>query len=292
MFKIVNNYEELFNTIIKINGENPIMIDFNCEYNTKSNINGKIPISNKYFLSVLSNESEEVNKFFSYITDETRSEYPFNKDSGIDYSMGIEIEQILNMDILNSSIKEVSYYLQEFLKISSESNGDIFFIIDIKFMVEFEIMMRQKSQPNHLIEMILWVLKNKIDGIILIDPHDFVGNNSNMLYVQLESCLKNYNPNKYRIGLENYILVYRDINDSVIETVYWNILFPGIKISKFIEKIKSPYDETNFDIVQINNKNCFLYKIKIFDCIEKNLLNLENEPGIIIEPIDRLKIFI
>lgn len=291
MFIIVKNYEELFNTIIKINSENPIMIDFNCEYNTKSNINGKIPISNKYFLSVLSNEIEEVNKFFSYITDDTRSEYPFNKESGIDYSISIDMEQILNMDILNSSIKEISYNVEEFLKISNESNGNIFFIIDIKFIVEFELMTRQKSQPNHLIEMMLWKLKNKIDGIILIDPNNFIGNNSNMLYLQLESCLKNHNYSKSD-KLDNYILVYRDINDSVIETVYWDILFPEIKISKFIEKIKSPYDNTHFDIVQINNKDCFLYKIKLLNCIDKNLLNLENDPGIIIQPIDRLKILI
>jgi hypothetical protein len=192
---------------------------------------------------------------------------------------------------MSSSLKEISYCLGEFLKVVSESNGEIFFIVDIKFLVDFEIMTRQNSQPNHLIEMILWFLKNKTDGIILLDTNDLVKDNSNMLYIQLEYCLKkSFGSNKY--DLDKNILVYRDTDDSVVESVYWNVLFPEIKISKFIEKIKSPYDDTNFDIVQINNKNCFLYKIKLSDCIGKNLLNLENEPGIIIEPIDRLNIFV
>ena len=290
MFETIKNYAELFNTIIRINNDNPIFFDFNCEFNTKSNIQGKIPISNKYFLSILPTDSEEINKFFSWISDGSREEYPFDKKSNIDYSLGIEMEQFLNMDILNSSLRELDYCLEEFLKIVAESNGEIYFIIDIKFLMEFEVLTRQKSQPNHLIEMILWVLKNKIDGVILFDSNEIVKNNSNMLYIQFESCIKNFNPIKY--NLDKNILVYRNSADTVVESVYWNVLFPEIKISEYdSEKIKSPYDNTYFQIVKINGQECFLYKINLLNCINKNLINLENEPGIIIEPIDRLNIF-
>ena len=218
MFPVVKSYDELFNTLIKINNEDPIMVDFNCEYNTKSNISGKIPISNKYFLSILSTESEDVSKFFSFISDGMGTEYPFKKSDGIDYSMVIEPEQFFNMDIYGSSLRELNHLVGEFLKVVMESNGEICFIIDIKFIIDFEIHTKQSKQPNHLVEMILYLLAGRIDHIVLIDSNGVIKNNSNMLYIQFESCLKNFNPNKYQ--LDKNILVYRKTADSVVETVY------------------------------------------------------------------------
>ena len=42
--------------------------------------------------------------------------------------------------------------------------------------------------------------------------------------------------------------------------------------------------------MRIDDKTYFVKKIKIFDCIDKNLFDLDNNPGIIIDPLDRLYI--
>lgn len=291
MSTIVSTYNELFNLLIKMNGENTQLVNFICTYNTNNNIHCKIPMSNKYFLTLIDNSNFDVINFFSYINDDTRIvSFPFEKKNNIDYSLMLESTQFYNIELQNSFLTEISLNLDKFFKIVKESSGEINLIIDIKFLIDFELLTKQKSQSNHLIDAIIWKLKNnKINSCIIIDPDNIIKNCSNMLYIQLESCLINFDKTKY--DFNKNLVVFKSIDDSIVETVYWNVLLPEMKISEVINKIKSPFDNTYFDIVKINEKYCFLYNISIKDCIGKNLLNLNNEPGIIIEPIDRLCIY-
>lgn len=73
-----------------------------------------------------------------------------------------------------------------------------------------------------------------------------------------------------------------------MENVYWNVLEPNIKITEFIGKVKSPFDNSYFNLMKICEKTYFVKQIDILDCIDKNLYTLGNEPGIIIDPLDRL----
>ena len=286
MFKVFNNIDNLFNNIVITNNIDPI-------YPTKTN--ESIPISNKYFLTILDSKNEDIKSFFDYIDDNTRTlEYPFKKNKNINYSFMIELEQCYQIDIENSNLKELSYNLDIFFQIVDESEGEIVFVIDINYLIE-NFINSKKISPNHLIDFILWKLQKKVTYISILDSTTTVTKYNNLLFAQLETCFKKCNLSKY--NLDQNLLVYKNISEEVYENVYWSLLYPEMKITQNKQKIKSPYEnededgKSEFHIVMINNKECFLGKINLSDIINKNLLNLNNDPGIIIEPSDRINIF-
>lgn len=282
MCNIFTNYEELFDTMIKINGENPLWL-----YNKKNN---SLPVSNKYFLTMLYDKNIDVLSFLNHIDDSERKlEYPFVKKDNIDYSFMIENVQIYNIDLKNSSLLTVSNNLDEFLSVTKESEAEIILVLDINYLIDFFVITKKKSQPNHLFDLIIWKLKNKLSHILILDNSNIIINPNNMLCTQLEKCLKNNSNNS---NFDKKMLVFKDTSESVIENVYWNLFYPEMKISEYIEKIKSPYDDSYFDIVQINDKICYLYEVCFKDIIIKNIMNLKSQPGILIEPLDRLNIFV
>jgi hypothetical protein len=280
MFRVFNNIDNLFNNIVITNIEDPI-------YTNKTN--ESIPISNKYFLTILDNKKDEIKSFFDYINDNTRTlEYPFKKNKNIDYSFMIEQEQFYQIDLDNSNLKEISDNLDNFFQIVKESDGEIVFVLDLNYLFE-NFNKSKNTSPNHLVDFILWKLKNKVTYILLLDSNMVVKKYNNLLFVQLETCFINWDLSKY--DLDKNILVYKNVNEEVYENIYWNLLYPEIKIMEHIQKIKSPFGESEFNLVKINDKECFLSKINLLDVVDKNLLNLHNDPGIIIEPIDRINIF-
>lgn len=280
MITIYSNTDDLINSMIKINSS--------WVLNKKSN---KLPISCKYYLTILDVDLDpETNSFFKYIEDEERIlEYPFKKDNSINYSMMLEIEQFYNIE-LNSklTIKDISNNIDLFMEIVSESNGKIVFVLDIDYLSKFIVKLKNNSQPNHLIDMILFKLRNQtkseISEILILDKNNIIKNKSNILYLQLKMCLKNEN-----IDLEDKsIMVYKPIDEILINNVFWNILYEPINITEQMKKIKSPYDETYYTILEINGAKCFVQKTILRDIVQKNLFDLDKNPGIIIEPIDRL----
>ena len=282
MCNIFTNYEELFDTMIKINGENPLWL-----YNKKNN---SLPVSNKYFLTMLYDKNIDVLSFLNHIDDSERKlEYPFVKKDNIDYSFMIENVQIYNIDLKNSSLLTVSNNLDEFLSVTKESEAEIILVLDINYLIDFFVITKKKSQPNHLFDLIIWKLKNKLSHILILDNSNIIINPNNMLCTQLEKCLKNNSNNS---NFDKKMLVFKDTSESVIENVYWNLFYPEMKISEYIEKIKSPYDDSYFDIVQINDKICYLYEVCFKDIIIKNIMNSNSQQGILVEPLDRLNIFV
>jgi hypothetical protein len=283
MFRVFNNIDNLFNNLVITNNEDPIFT---------SKTNESIPISNKYFLTILDNKNDDIKSFFDYINDDTRAlQYPFKKNINIDYSFMVEFEQFYEIDLENSNLKEISDNLDIFFQIVEQSGGEIFFVLDINYLIQ-NFINSTKISPNHFIDFILWKLKSKVTYISILDSNNTVTKYNNMLFAQLETCFINYDLSKY--NLDKHLLVYKNVNEEVYENVYWNLLYPEIKITKNKEKIKSPYEEkeeSEFSIVEINNKECFLAKITLSDIIYKNLLNLDYNPGIIIQPIDRINIF-
>jgi hypothetical protein len=201
----------------------------------------------------------------------------------------IENVQIYNIDLKNSSLLTVSNNLDEFLSVTKESEAEIILVLDINYLIDFFVITKKNSQPNHLFDLIIWKLKNKLSHILILDNSNIIINLNNMLCTQLEKCLKNKSNNS---NFDKKILVFKDTSESVIENVYWNLFYPEMKISEYIEKIKSPYDDSYFDIVQINDKICYLYEVCFKDIIIKNIMNLNSQPGILIEPLDRINIFV
>jgi len=283
MALIYNNKDELFNKLLKINQENPYYLN---------NKKDSIPISNKYYLSILDDNNILIKNFFDYINDNERiKQYPFQKDLSIDYSFILEEEQFYRINLKESNLNELSNNLDQFYKIILDSNAEVSFIIDIEYLLNFIMESKLNLIPNHLLDFLLWKLeKYKINNLLILDEKNICKNNLNMLYYQLEACLKNFNNSKY--NLDKTISVYRKIEDSVIETVYWNMFYPEFKITKYIKKIISPISDDEFDLVQINNKESFYLKLKILDIIDKNLFELHLNHGIVIDPSERLNILL
>lgn len=284
MVSIYNNATNLVNSMIKANSS------WIKTSNEKLN---KLPISCKYFLSILDIINDiEIGNFFSYMNDETRTiEYPFIKEDNIDYSMMLEIEQFYNIELNgNNTIKDISKNIDYFIDIVKQSNGKIIFIIDIDYLLKFMVNLKNELKPNHLIDMILYKLMNitniEITDIFIMDKFDIVKNHNNLFYNQLEMCVKKTN----LTYTNKNIVVYKNSDENLIENVYWKLLESNIKITEHIQKIKSPYDNSYFNLVKINDTNCFVKKINICECIDKNLFNLDNKPGIIIDPLDRFNI--
>jgi len=291
MVSIYNNTDDLINSMIKINSE---LIKINV------NKSKKLPISCKYYLTIFDLIDDiEINKFFSYITDETRTiEYPFIRDNNIDYSMMLEIDQFYNVDLCcDETIKNISNNIDYFIDVVNQSNGKIIFILDICFLLNFMIKMKNISKANHIIDLIIYKLSNlskmtnsniiNVSEILILDRQNIIKNPENLFYIQLKySLMKNITTQN-----ERYIHVYKDTDETIVKNVYWNVLDPCIKISEYISQIKSPFDDNSyFSLVKINDKQYFVKKINVNDCIDKNLFDLDNNPGIIIDPIDRLYI--
>lgn len=282
MVVIFNSVQDLANSMVKINSSWVKEVS-----NSKLN---KFPISCCYFLTLLDTSNDnEINDLFIYINDETRTvEYPFAKDIQTDYSLMMEPDQFYNINLnnINTNIKNISDNIDEFLNIVNESDGKIIFVLDILYLVNFIIELKKKSIPNHLIDMILYKLTNstKISEIYILDKQSIITNTSNLLYTQLKMCI---NKNIDEID-EKTIVVYKDIDETLIENVYWNILDPDIKITEYLGKVQSPYDNSYFNLMKIDEKKYFVKQIDISDCVDKNLYTLNDNPGIIIHPVDRL----
>ena len=279
MVSVLNNTTDLINSMIQVNSSWIKITDEKLK---------KLPISCKYFLTIFDMEGDiEIKNFFSYINDDTRTiEFPFTKNNKIDYSMMLEIEQFYNIDLnKNQTIKEIGKNIDEFINIVNKSNGKIVLSIDIEYLINFIIKMNTESKPNHLVDMILYKLSN-ISEIFVLDRSNIIPNNSNLFYLQLKKCI-----GRVVNDLEQTnIVVFKSVDESVDTNVYWNVLEPGV-IDEWIGKIKSPYDsDSYFNLVKINGKEYFVKKISIQECLKKNLFELDKNPGIIIDPIDRFNI--
>jgi len=285
MVSVFNNTCDLINSMIQVNSI--IELNSSCIKITENSLK-KLPISCKYYLTIFNVENDiEIQKFYSYMNDDTRTiEFPFEKKNEIDYSMMLEAEQFYNINLnKNLTIKEIGKNIDTFINIVNESNGSIVLSIDIEYLIDFIVKMKTDSIPNHLIDMILYKLSN-ISEIFILDRSNIIPYHSNLFYLQLEKCMKK---SKNNIKSRN-IVVCKSIDESVETNVYWNILESG-KIDEWLGKIKSPYDSCSyFNLVKINGKEYFVKKISIQECLEKNLFELDRNPGIIIEPVDRFNI--
>jgi hypothetical protein len=282
MVKVFNKVEDLVNSMIKINSSWIKITDEKLK---------KLPISCKYFLTVMDMKNDKITEFFEYLSDETRMiEYPFVKENDIDYSMMLEMEQFYNLDLNNKdTIKDISNNIDEFLQIVSESNGKIVFVLDIDHLINFLVKTKNQSIPNHLLDMILFKLSthdnSPISEILILDKNNTVKNNNNLLFIQLKMLMKE---NILEMEKDNKdLIIYKNINDGLTDNTYWNVLTPKIKITEHICQVQSPINGEYFNLMKINNDECFVKKISASECVKNNLFDANNNE-IIIDPIDRI----
>ena len=108
---------------------------------------------------------------------------------------------------MKSNIKTISDDLTFINKIKKESNGEIIFFFDICYLINFLTICRNKSIPNHLIDMLLQELtKINPSNIIILDQFAFWEHN-NYLYWKFSSIISKLplNTNFARFNLLEFV---------------------------------------------------------------------------------------
>lgn len=280
MFSIYTGSEtnKLFNHLYEINNKDLLYLN---QYN--------IPISNKYYITLVPNQNEPWNSFFSYIFDETREiECPFLLNTNINTGLKWDQEQFYSIKLEESNITQLSNDLEQVYDAVSESDGQITFILDIDYLIKFLIKCEKNNTPAHIFDFILLKLKKfNLENIIIFD-FDNKYSKTNLLYEQIKINFKitNFFDSEF---ITDEITVYKKLIDNELN-IYWNLINPLDQI-ELNEKINT--ETISHDLIEIfhgkiNNTETFISKIKISDVINKNIFELENNPGIILDPLDKI----
>lgn len=275
---IINDYNQLFNLLYEINSKNLI---YTNRYN--------IPISNKYWITLIDKDNGQFGDFFKYIFDDKREIEPnFTPLTNTDMNLKWDKEQFYFIELYKSNISILENELDEVNEIINDSNASSILLIDINYLINFLIDCKEKQIPVQIYDYLLFKLKKfNLDQIIIFDE-DNKYSKTNLLYKQID-CLLNKTKKFIQILSEDSeeIYVYKNLDDNELN-IYWKISNPDDLI------IKKKIVETNFNsnikfyYGNINHVESFISKIRISEIINKNIFELENDPGIIIDPIDKI----
>ncbi len=283
MFSIFDNSNKLFNYLYETNNKDLLYLN---EYN--------IPISNKYFITLVNTQDEPFESFFSYILDETREvACPFALDENNKTNIGLkwDSEQFYSIILGEKSLKQIENDIEQVYSDVQESNANVYLILDINYLINFLIIGEKAKVPVHIFDFLLLKLRKfNFDSIIIYDDNNNY-DKSNLLYEQIKTNFKIINKSQSELFL-NEIQVYKKIDSNDLD-IYWNMTNPNdiIEIKQQVNKTDNINENsTNIDFAfgLVNGSEAFVSKIKILDIIEKNIFELETNPGIILDPLDKI----
>ncbi len=279
-FKTFSLDSQLFNYLFEINSKDLIYLN---QY--------KVPISNKYYITLVDSNSNPFANFFSYIFDDTReTELLIDLDPKTNTNLKWDKEQFYFIDLEGQkNLVELESELNEVKSIINESVGKTVLIIDIEYMIEFLIQAEKSNIPVQIYDFLLFQLKKFDFEEIIIYNKDFQYSEPNLMFEQFKL---NFNIiSKSNVELfKKEIIVYKKLNDNPLN-IYWNVT-NSMDIIDFKQQIQ--LDDTNnisnseYWIGLVNNSESFITKINILDTIEKNIFDLKNNPGIVLDPLDKI----
>ncbi len=280
MFNVYNNPDKLFNYLNEINNKDLLYLN---EYN--------IPISNKYFITLVNLQDEPFESFFSYIFDDTREVLcPFVIEENNKNTTGLkwDSEQFYSIILGEKSLFQLEKDIEQVYSDVEESNANVYLLIDINYLMNFLIIGEKAKVPVHIFDFLLLKLKKfNFDSIIIYDENNNY-DASNLLYEQIKLNFRIINKFESEIFTKE-IKVYKKIDSNELD-IYWNMTnFNDIIDVKQQVKFDNQYDnQVDFSYGLVNGSESFISKIKIIDIIDKNIFELENNPGIILDPLDKI----
>jgi len=286
MFSIFNNPDKLFNYLSETNNKDLLYLN---EYN--------IPISNKYFITLVNLQDEPFESFFSYIFDETREvTCPFVLEENNKSVTGLkwDPEQFYSIVLGEKNLKQIENDIEQVYSDVQESNANAYLILDINYLINFLIIGEKAKVPVHIFDFLLLKLKKfNFDSIIIYDENNNY-DESNLLYEQIKTNFKIINKFESEMFTRE-IQVYKKIDSNDLD-IYWNMTnFNDVIDIK--QQVKTPNNNDDDDNIEsqnsfsfglVNGSESFISKIKILDIIEKNIFELESNPGIILDPLDKI----
>ncbi len=280
-FNIYNDFNELINELYRFNSSDLIYMD---KYN--------LPVSNKYYLSVVDNSdsNSKFKNFFDYAFDKTRTlEKNFIVNPDTDVKVDWEEEQFYMINLGEKSLKELDNEISQLINVIVESNTQLTLIIDINYLINFIKKYKQNNQQIHIYDWLLYKLNNcSISNIIIYDESSKYQLN-NLLYKQMETVLlKNYISD-----YDNKIMVIKNFDDQ-LDNVYWKIIKENNTQIECIKEIKSESssDSEVYYYGTILNKEFYICKTNVPNIIKKNIFELNDNPGIVLDPIEKIKYLI
>jgi hypothetical protein len=282
MFSIYNNPDKLFNYLSETNNKDLLYLN---EYN--------IPISNKYFITLVNLQDEPFESFFSYIFDETREiTCPFVLEENNKSITGLkwDSEQFYSIVLGEKSLTQLENDIEQVYSDVEESNANVYLLIDINYLINFLIIGEKAKVPVHIFDFLLLKLKKfNFDSIIIYDESNNY-TESNLLYEQIKTNFRIINKYESEI-FKKEIKVYKKIDSNDLD-IYWNITnFNDIIDIK--QQVKAPdceESESGFSFGLVNGSESFISSVQILDIIGKNIFELENDPGIILDPLDKINL--
>lgn len=288
-FTVYNDYNALFNKLYDINAIDTHIIQ---EYN--------VPVSTKYFITIMNPQDVIFNSFNDFINDDERkiaSPFNFNSLDKVAYALEFEKEQFFQIDVKNSNIIKLNLEFEQLNNIIEECNhlygrGSLIFVLDIDFLINLIIESNKNNIPTHIVDFLIFKFSQllKLESILILDINNKYHPN-NLLYEELKySCL--INTNKYINKFPYNIIIFKSVDD-LPEYVYWNLLSDINLIDSKICVIKSPIRNIKYvELVLMNNKQYFKTCVNIYDILNTNVFTLVDKPGIVLDVIDKINLII
>lgn len=280
-FSIINDSTELFNLLFQINNKNLLFLN-----------EAYVPISNKYYITILDTKQKPFSDFFNYIFDETREiEPPFIVDPDTDTKLKWDKEQYYFIELGEKNFFELENDLAIVHSEISDSNGSTILLIDIDYLINHLIECAESDIPTHIYDFLLFQLKKfNFESVIIFDSTNEY-NKSNLLYEQIKLNFNVINKSESKFNQEQ-LQVYNKI-DSMQLNIFWNMINQlDVVIEKKVVQLESDLNSgTTYWYGYVNNTESFISKVKIIDIIDKNIFELNKNSGIILDPLDKIYYF-
>lgn len=280
-FRIYNDFNELINELYRFNSSDLIYMD---KYN--------LPVSNKYYLTIVNNfeTTSKFKYFFDYAFDNTRTLEPnFTVSPKTDIKVDWDEEQFYMLTLGEKSLKDLDNEIGQLIDVIIESSTQLTIIIDINYLINFINLYKKNNQQIHIFDWLLHKLNNcPVKNIIIYDESNSYKPN-NLLYKQIETILiKNS-----KTVFDDEIILIKNIDDQV-DNVYWKIITKNNTEIEYIKELKSESssDTEVYYLGTILNKEFYICKTIISNIIGKNIFELNDNPGIVLDPIDKIKYLI
>jgi len=274
-FNIYDNIANLFVELVRYNNTNPIHYS---DYN--------IPMSNKYYIILFNPINKEIDDMIEYLyNDERNLENPI-PNVNIDNSIGFDRDQVYEINLHTSNIKELNFNITNILINVDESNSELCLILDINYLLDILKRIDELNEETHIYDFLLYKLAKCMDKILILDQNNMlktIDDQNNLVLLELQNkLLKTNNQNIWNIPIRDIVICKKE------ESIYW-------KIPNFIDKINITDEEDknlleNVIYYDIGDEEYMLTKQNLTKIYESNIFNIENDE--VLHPLSKMNIYI
>jgi hypothetical protein len=236
-----------------------------------------LPISNKYYIFIADTHNVDFMHYYDGLFSST-DENPLQ-----DIRVNFDEDQVFMYDILKYNYRTTDKILLNLYNNANEEGGEVCVILDIGYILNFIRLTEENSGvENHILDYLLYKLKNKVDKLFILDEKQELGENSllyrdiYLMYKKSDKTNSNivmlYYNNKKECLENNYITIYKNKDN-----LYWKMVDTNSTID-FSEDYGEDHDyEDKIIEVKIDKIDSLITLTDIDDeILEGNVFTKEN----------------